>query len=148
MYSVSSGNSTLHHAETFVVFLSTYFYNRTLDPLPIYIFLWFSGVPSGESDPPDPPTYNIMLSDDSITGSPVLDKKGDDRIISHDSHVAASSHDEPIVTRRELWSYYCKSSFNFLSSLRGSNSLCSVYYNGDAVRPSKFSFHPRKGIED
>ena len=98
--------------------------------------------------PPHSPTYNIMHSDDSITGSPVLDKESDDRIISDDSHVAASSHDEPIVTRRELWSYYCKRRFDFLSSLRGSNSPSSVYFNGDAVRPLRFSFHPRKGVEE
>jgi hypothetical protein len=88
-----------------------------------------------------------MLSDDPATGSPVLDKETDDKIISDDWHVATSSHDEPIVTRRELWSYYCKRRFDFLSSLRGSNSPSSVYFNGDAVRPLKFSFHPRKDIE-
>jgi hypothetical protein len=81
-----------------------------------------------------------MLSDDSITGSPVLDKKSDDRILPHDSDVATSSYGEPIVTRRELWSYYCKRRFDFLSSLRGSNRPSSVYFNGDAVRPLKFSF--------
>ena len=105
-------------------------------------------MPSGESDSPDFPTYNIMPSDDSITGSPVLDKKNGDKMISDDSHVATSSYGEPIVTRRELWSYYCKRRFHFLSSRRGSDSLSSVYFNGDAVRPLKFSFHPRKGIEE
>jgi len=78
-----------------------------------------------------------MLSDDSILGSPVLDKKStsDDRTQSDDSHVALSSHGEPIVTRRELWSYYCERLFDSLSSLRGSDSQYLVYFNGDAVRP-------------
>jgi len=84
-----------------------------------------------------------MLSDDSISGSPVLDKKSDDRITSHESHVAPSSHGEPIVTRRELWSYYCKRCFDFLPSLRGSDSP-SVYFNGDAVRPVIF-FSSKEG---
>ena len=84
-----------------------------------------------------------MLSDDSPTASLVLDKKSDDRIISDESHVAPSSHGEPIVTRRELWSYYCKRPFDFLPSLRGSDNL-SVYYNGDAVRPVIF-FSSKEG---
>ena len=76
-----------------------------------------------------------MLSGDSTTGSPVFDKKSDDRITSDDSYVAPWSHGEPVVTRRELWSYYCKRRLDFLSSLRGSDSPSSVYFNGDAVRP-------------
>jgi hypothetical protein len=79
-----------------------------------------------------------MHSDDSTTGSPVLDNDSDDRIISDDLHVASSSHGEPIVTRRELWSYYCKRRSDFLSSLRASDGLSSVYFNGDAVRPLIF----------
>lgn len=62
-----------------------------------------------------------MLSDDPATGSPVLDKETDDKIISDDWHVATSSHDEPIVTRRELWSYY-------------------LYFNGDAGVPIQSAF--------
>jgi len=84
-----------------------------------------------------------MLSYDSTPGSPVLDKKSDDRITSHESHVTPEGHGEPIVTRRELWSYYCKRRFVFLSSLRGSDSP-SVYLNGDAVRPVIF-FSSKEG---
>jgi hypothetical protein len=103
-------------------------YHRILDPTLSHLSLWCSGAssPSG-IDPHDPSTYTTMFSDESTSGSPVLDEKSDDRIQSGDPHVAPSSHGEPIVTRRELWSYYCECRFGSLSSLRGSDSIFSVF---------------------
>ena len=48
-----------------------------------------------------------MAADNAIPEITVLDKNKDG--VTHDvSLVHPSSHGEPIVTRRELWSYYCK----------------------------------------
>ena len=54
--------------------------------------------------------------------------------------VSSIRKDEPIVTRRELWSYYRQSSFPILStSMVLSFFLSKVYYNGDNVFKSIFS---------
>ena len=42
-----------------------------------------------------------------------------------------TSDDEPIVTRRELWSYYCRFPFPLHKHL--SDAAFEVYYNGDNV---------------
>jgi hypothetical protein len=49
-----------------------------------------------------------MATENPIPEFSVLDKKDDDKATSDVWHVSPSSHGEPIVTRRELWSYYCK----------------------------------------
>lgn len=47
-----------------------------------------------------------MATGDPLPELPVLEKT-DDGVTSDVSLVTSSSNDEPIVTRRELWSYYC-----------------------------------------
>jgi hypothetical protein len=60
--------------------------------------------------------------------------KNDDGVISDVSDVCPSSHGEPIVTRRELWSYYCERRRDFSIPCSEFDSSSSVYYNGGAVR--------------
>jgi len=58
----------------------------------------------------------------------------DDEDTTNSPAVLPPIADEPIVTRKELWSYYCI--FSLLSP-RGCPSLMTclpVYYNGDNVR--------------
>ena len=47
--------------------------------------------------------------------------------------VSTVSKDEPIVTRRELWSYYCKNSKSYSRKRAYKLPPLSVYYNGDNV---------------
>jgi hypothetical protein len=49
-----------------------------------------------------------MASEKSTPELPVLDKNGDG-ITCEVSKATSLSHGERIVTRKELWSYYCKS---------------------------------------
>ena len=52
---------------------------------------------------------------------PDLDKKNDDRVTTEVSNVTPLDCDEPIVTRWELWSYYCK-----CHMIEISRCLCNV----------------------
>jgi hypothetical protein len=64
--------------------------------------------------------------------------------------ISSVSKDEPIVTRRELWSYYCMCSIGLPPSLNLLKPAGIVYYNGDnvylcfhLVSRSNTSIHPR-----
>ena len=46
------------------------------------------------------PIHKLLVIDN-------IDTKTDDGVTSDVSLVTPSSHVKPIVTRRELWSYYC-----------------------------------------
>jgi hypothetical protein len=48
-----------------------------------------------------------MTADNSTAELPVTDKKNDDRLEYDVSLITPLNQGEPIVTRRELWSYYC-----------------------------------------
>jgi hypothetical protein len=48
--------------------------------------------------------------------------------------IAPPNYDEPTVTRKELWSYYCMSCI-FIPLCGYSHNCFPVYYNGDNVRP-------------
>lgn len=50
-----------------------------------------------------------MALEKSTPELPVLDKKDDDGITSEVSKATSSTHGERVVTRKELWSYYCES---------------------------------------
>jgi hypothetical protein len=75
-------------------------------------------------------------SDSGCLGAPEPVSPGvrkDDAVSIDSPVVSPRTYDEPIVTRKELWSYYrmsCSSSFPRLTA------FCSfpVYYNGDNVR--------------
>jgi hypothetical protein len=56
----------------------------------------------------------------NYTERPDLDKKDDDRLTTEVPNVTPLNRDEPIVTRWELWSYYCK------RALEISRCLCNV----------------------
>jgi hypothetical protein len=60
--------------------------------------------------------------------------------------VSAPSHDEPVVTRRERWSYYCvyHASFFLLGNLM--DVLSSVYHFGNNVRSSSPARFPEHGF--
>lgn len=73
-----------------------------------YNALWSHGEQFRGPYPQDPRTF-IMASEKSTPELPVLDKKSDDEITSEVSKITSSSHGERVVTRKELWSYYCKS---------------------------------------
>jgi hypothetical protein len=77
---------------------------------------------SGCIGPDNTPMFAIMPEDDSIVEPQVFDQslRNDDKSASDISvsHVPPMSHDEPIVTRKELWSYYCKLCGEFLSSFQ------------------------------
>ena len=64
--------------------------------------------------------------------SPVIRK--DDTVSIDSSVVSPRTDDEPIVTRKELWSYYRKSCFRRHVSQAYSILSFPVYYNGDNVR--------------
>jgi hypothetical protein len=49
--------------------------------------------------------------------------------------VSSISKDEPVVTRRELWSYYSPYLLLSPASVFKLNKLPTVYYNGDNVSP-------------
>jgi hypothetical protein len=54
-----------------------------------------------------------------------------DRAAVPDTPASTQDYDEPIVTRRELWSYYRM--YNFLFSCSIINSFSSVYHFGNNV---------------
>lgn len=58
--------------------------------------------------------------------------KKDDPATSELPVVAPPSYDEPVVTRRELWSYYRTCPLDVVCDVP--HILLSVYYNGDNVR--------------
>lgn len=59
----------------------------------------------------------------------------DDAVSIDSAVVSPGTYDEPIVTRKELWSYYRKSSgCSSYVSQAYSILLFTVYYNGDNVR--------------
>ena len=81
----------------------------------------------------------MMASEKSTPELPVLDKKNDDGIESEVSKVSSSIHGargERIVTRKELWSYYCKFRIYLfvVLDLPGFLIIYPVYYNGGSVR--------------
>jgi hypothetical protein len=103
----------------------------------VYIALWSHGEQSRgpvRPDPHDPRTF-IMASEKSTPELPVLDKKNDDGITSEISKATSSSHGERVVTRKELWSYYCKSRTSPCCPCSVSNNPSTAYYNGGSVRP-------------
>jgi hypothetical protein len=55
--------------------------------------------------------------------------------------VAPPSYDEPVVTRRELWSYYRTFPLDVICDVP--HILLSVYYNGDNVSLCTV-YHPRR----
>src|SRR6266850_2505385 len=83
--------------------------------LPHLYSLWYHEVQSCGTDPHSSPTFTAMATDKSTSEPPHLDEKNDEEVISDVSLVNPSSHGEPIVTRRELWSYYCKRCRDFSS---------------------------------
>ena len=93
-------------------------------------------VPSG--------SYSTMShpgATDPLVPEPVFPGiRKDDTIVTDVSVVSPQSYNEPIVTRKELWAYYCKC----LSSIRYLSSqllllVIPVYYNGDNVGSFNFS---------
>jgi hypothetical protein len=83
-------------------------------PLPHLYSFWYHGVP------PSSPAFTTMTTNKSSLESSVLDMKNDDKdkVIPDIPLVNPSTRGEPIVTRRELWSYYCKCCRDFPSSLQ------------------------------
>lgn len=57
--------------------------------------------------------------------------------------VADLSHDEPVVTRRELWSYYSEYHYIFLLLF---NSFSLVYHFGNNVRYPNSARYPDHGF--
>jgi hypothetical protein len=85
-----------------------------------------------------------MATHSSILELPVLDNKNDDGVTSGVSFIPPSSCREPIVTRQELWSYYCKRRkvfHRFSVILMGPSS---VYINGGAVGLLYFLLNQRR----
>ena len=63
-------------------------------------------------------TTGIMATYNSTAEPPVLDIASDDGVTSDILKVTPSGLGEPIVTRAELWSYYCKRRSHFPRSLQ------------------------------
>jgi hypothetical protein len=81
--------------------------------------------------------FAAITEDNSIVEPQVVGVKNDDKLTSDvpSSYVTLLSHVEPIVSRRELWSYYCKPREVFLCTCDYSDNPSSVYFFGGAVRP-------------
>ena len=75
------------------------------------------------------------LEANSIPEGILPDIQKDDRASVQDEPTIAQNYDEPIATRRELWSYYRMYNFPFSSSLacRMDDSFSSVYHFGNNV---------------
>lgn len=67
---------------------------------------------------------------------PAVGKGDEDTDTTNSPAVLPPIADEPIVTRKELWSYYCNCIFSLLSprGCRWLTTCLPVYYNGDNVR--------------
>jgi len=92
-----------------------YLHYETRDPI-VYIAVWYHGAQSGGLSPHDSPTFFTMAKNNTERSD--LDKKNDDRVTTEVSNVTPLNCDEPIVTRWELWSYYCKCHRDFPLSLQ------------------------------
>ena len=60
----------------------------------------------------------------------------DDTAASEVPVVAPPSYHDPVVTRRELWSYYRACPLDTIPDAMSLTGCYSVYYNGDNVRLS------------
>ena len=60
--------------------------------------------------------------------------KKHDAAVSEVPIVAPPSYHEPVVTRKELWSYYRTRPLDYYPRCDVLHSSLSVYYNGDNVR--------------
>jgi hypothetical protein len=48
-----------------------------------------------------------IATNNPVSGLPVLDKNNDNGVASDVLLGISSGQDEPLVTQRELWNYYC-----------------------------------------
>lgn len=79
-----------------------------------------------------PPMPLPTIEANSISEGILPEIQKDDRAAVQDSTPAtAQNYDEPVVTRRELWSYYRM--YNFLVFCSLINSSSSVYHFGNNV---------------
>lgn len=62
-----------------------------------------SRLPAPENPVPEPAKDKLDIARDSVVPAS-LDYDGKDPVV-----ISSLSKDEPIVTRKELWSYYCES---------------------------------------
>lgn len=84
-------------------------------------------------------SYSTM-SHSGATGHPAPepvfpDARKDDMVGTDAPVVSPQSYDEPIVTRKELWAYYCKCTVYHHHGFHAHYFYCCVpvYYNGDNV---------------
>jgi hypothetical protein len=82
---------------------------KTRDSL-TYIPLWYHQAQCGGTSSHYPASlrFTTMATDNSTTELSALDKKNEDGVTPSFSFTPSSGHGEPVVTRWELWSYYCK----------------------------------------
>ncbi|KAI0308466.1 hypothetical protein OF83DRAFT_1089809, partial [Amylostereum chailletii] len=104
-----------------------------------------SRLPSPES-PVVPDLPRESLSDGDVKRAPPSEEdvrggKGALAVVDAIPVVVPVRDDEPVVTRRELWSYYRSSSFIYLTA----EPRTAVYYNGDNSLATAAGYDPVRG---